>query len=60
MSVCSCKYGRYTNMNRNESFKAQEQFTVADQFTMVGTVLDLTDCKLLLGNTATKSYMSNV
>ena len=38
--------------------KAQEQFSIMDHSTTVGTLLDDTECTILLDSSATKSYIS--
>ena len=45
-------------MSRENALKAQKQFSPTDQSTTMGTSLDGTDCKLLLDNGASKSFMS--
>ena len=40
--------------SRGDDIKAQEQFSIIDQSTTVGTLLDGTDCKIFLDSDATK------
>ena len=45
------------NMNRDESSKAQMQFTITDQSTTVGTLLGGQNYEILLDNGSTKSFI---
>ena len=45
-------------MQREDSLKAQEQFSLADQSTTMATLPDGTDCKILLDSGNIKSFMS--
>ena len=47
-----------TDRTRKGAINAQEQFSITDQSTTVGTLLDCTDCKILLDSGATQSFMS--
>ena len=47
-----------TKMNRDTKFKAEERFPIPGQRFTSGTLLDGTDCQILLDTGATKSYMS--
>ena len=57
-SAVSTTYLGKTDRTRKDVTKAQEQFSIADQSTTVGTLLDGLDCKILLDSSATKSFMS--
>ena len=46
-------------MSREDALKEEEQLSVIDQSTTIGTLLEGTDCKILLDSAATKSLMSN-
>ena len=46
------------NMTREDVMKAQEQFSLTDQPIIIATLLDGTDCKILLYNGFAKSFMS--
>ena len=43
---------------RKGVLKAHEQFSITDWSTTVGTLLDGTDCKILLDSCITKSFIS--
>ena len=45
-------------MPREDTFRAQDQFSLTDQSTKIGTLLDCTDRKTHLAIGATKSFMS--
>ena len=57
-SIVSATYLGRTERSRGDAMKAQEQFSITDQSTTVGTLLDDTDCKILLDSGATKNFMS--
>ena len=47
-----------TEMSPRDAIIPQEQFSIIDRSTTVGTLLDGTDCKILLDSDAIKSLMS--
>ena len=47
-----------TKMTRNTKIKAEEKFPITGQGFASGTLLDETECQILLDMGATKSYMS--
>ena len=59
-STESTTYLGKTDRRGKGVMKAQEQFSVTDQSTTKGTLLDGTDCKILLDSGATKGFMSEL
>ena len=45
-------------MSRRDALRAQEEFSITDQSTTMGTFLHGTDCKILLDSDAAKSFIS--
>ena len=57
-SDLSTKYLGQTKMTRDTKIKAEEKFPITSQGFASGTLLDGTECQILLDMGATKSYMS--
>ena len=57
-SAVSTIYLDKTDRTRKGVIKAQEQFSITDQSTTVGNLLDCTEWKILLDSGAAKSFMS--
>ena len=57
-SAVSTTYLGKTDKMRKNVIKAQEQFSITYHCTIVGTLLDGTECKILLDSGGTKSFMS--
>ena len=47
-------------MPKEDAIRAQEQLSLRDHSTTIGTILDGTDCKMLLGSGATKFYIKAI
>ena len=57
-SDLSTTYLGQTDMTRNTRIKAEERFSITGHGFASGTLLDGTECQILLDTGATKSYMS--
>ena len=57
-SDLSTTYLGRTDMTRNTKIKAEERFPITGQGFASGKLLDGTECQILLGTGAMKSYMS--
>ena len=57
-SDLSTTYLGQTKMTRDTRIKAEERFPITGQGFASGKLLDGTECQILLGTGATKSYMS--
>ena len=57
-SPVSTTYLSETDKTGKTVIKAQGQFSIMDHSTTVHTLLDGTECKILLDNGATQSFMS--
>ena len=57
-SDLSMTYLGQTKMMRNTKIKAEERYPIHSQGFASGKLLDGTECQILLGTGATKSYMS--
>ena len=57
-STVSTTYLGKTDRTRKDVIKVQEQFSVTNHSTIEGTLLDGTDCKILLDIGASKIFMS--
>ena len=57
-SVVSTTYSGKVTMTRDNVMKGQEQFSIENQSTIIRTLLDAKDCKILLDSDAIKSSMS--
>ena len=57
-SAVSTIYLGKTDKTKKNIIKVQEQFSITDHYTTVGTLLDGTECKIHLDSGATKSFMS--
>ena len=51
--MVSITYLRRIERSRRDTINGQEQFSTTDQSTTVGTLLNGTDCKILIDNGAT-------
>ena len=54
----STTYVGKTDMTRDQIIKAEEKFLISGQGYMHGTLLDNTECSILIDTGASKSYMS--
>ena len=45
-------------MSREDAVRAQEQILLADECTTIGTLQNVTDCKILLDSGAAQNFMS--
>ena len=57
-SAVSTTYLGKVNMSRKDAFREQEQYLLTDQLTTFGTILDGTNCKIILDSGLTTSFMS--